>query len=76
MFLVGGLGNWKRSKGTFLKCGFLFTVTKNIDFIKKIINNCFFNNKFYPLFDFFYINILNSLYMCIYIYIYIFKKKF
>ena len=22
LFHVGGLGNWKRSKGTFLKCGF------------------------------------------------------
>ena len=32
LFHVGGLGNWKRSKRTFLKCGFLFTITKNIDF--------------------------------------------
>ena len=35
LFHEGGLGNWKRSKGTFLKCGFLFTITKNIDFIKN-----------------------------------------
>ena len=35
LFHMGGLGNWKMSKGTFLKCCFLFTITKNIDFIKN-----------------------------------------
>ena len=36
LFHVGGFGNWKRSKGNFLKSGFfLFTITKNIDFIKN-----------------------------------------
>ena len=35
LFNVGGLGNWKMSKGTYLKCGFLFTITKSIDFIKN-----------------------------------------
>ena len=36
-----GLGN-KRSKRTFLEGDPLFTIIKNIGFIKKIINNCFF----------------------------------
>ena len=35
LFHVGGLGNWKMSKETFLEGGFLFTITKNIDFIKN-----------------------------------------
>ena len=35
LFHIGGLGNWKRSKGTFLECGSLFTITKNIGFIKN-----------------------------------------
>ena len=35
LFHVGGLGNWKMSKWTFLKGGFLFTISKNIDFIKN-----------------------------------------
>ena len=35
LFHVGVLGNWKMSKETFLEGGFLFTITKNIDFIKS-----------------------------------------
>ena len=35
LFHVGGLGNWKMIKGTFLEGDFLFKITKNIDFIKN-----------------------------------------